>query len=201
MGCKVIIVCETSNAIHGGDVPVNDRPNLGEDQWAPFCAGIEALAAFSAAQGITLVYHHHMGTVIESEAEIDRLMAGTGPHTHLLLDTGHCTFAGGDPLALAERHMKRVRHIHAKNIRPEVMRAVRAERLSFLEGVRRGRLHRAGGPGGLCRFPAGPEGCGVPCLSRLAGDRGRAGSAEGRSGEVSDDGAGQSETFRGPGGG
>lgn len=149
LGCKVIIVCETSNAIHGGDVPVNDRPKLGEDQWAPFCAGIEALAAFSAAQGITLVYHHHMGTVIESEAEIDRLMAGTGPHTHLLLDTGHCTFAGGDPLALAERHMKRVRHIHAKNIRPEVMRAVRAERLSFLEGVRRG----------VFTVPGDPEGC------------------------------------------
>lgn len=150
MGSKVIIVCETSNAIHGADrVPVNDRPRLGEDQWPGFCAGIEALAAFSAAQGITLVYHHHMGTVIESEADIDRLMAGTGPHMHLLLDTGHCTFAGGDPRALAERHMSRVRHIHAKNIRPGVMAAVRAQGLSFLEGVRRG----------VFTVPGDPEGC------------------------------------------
>ena len=139
MGCKVIIVCETSNAIHGADhISVNDRPHLADSQWAGFGAGIEALAAFSAAQGITLVYHHHIGTIVETEAEIDRLMAATGPHTHLLLDTGHCYFAGGDPLALAKRHMGRVRHIHAKNVRPTVLRAVRDQGLSFLEGVRRG---------------------------------------------------------------
>ncbi|PTE23649.1 myo-inosose-2 dehydratase [Cereibacter changlensis JA139] len=139
MGCKVIIVCETSNAIHGADgTAVNDRPVLDEADWPGFCAGIEALAAFSAAQGITLVYHHHIGTIVETEAEIDRLMAGTGPHTHLLLDTGHCFFGGGNPEALAQRHMGRVRHIHAKNVRPAIMREVRDHGLSFLEGVRRG---------------------------------------------------------------
>lgn len=139
MGSSVIIVCETSNAIHGADdVAVNDRPRLAEADWDGFGAGIEALAAFAAAQGITLVYHHHMGTIIETEDEIDRLMAVTGPATHLLLDTGHCMFGGGDPLRLAQRHMGRVRHIHAKNVRPAVMRAVREQGLSFLEGVRRG---------------------------------------------------------------
>lgn len=150
MGCDVIIVCETSNAIHGADhVPVNDRPVLAEERWQAFGQGIEALAAYSAAQGIRLAYHHHMGTIVETEAEIDRLMAETGPHTHLLLDTGHCTFAGGDPLAIAQRHMGRVAHIHAKNIRPTVMRDVRENRLSFLEGVRRG----------VFTVPGDPEGC------------------------------------------
>ncbi len=139
MGCSVIIVCETSNAIHGADdTPVNNRPVLPDDQWASFGAGIEALAAFSAAQGITLVYHHHMGTIVESEAEIDRLMAVTGPQTHLLLDTGHCLFGGGDPARLAQNHMARVAHIHCKNVRPDIMAQVRGQNLSFLEGVRRG---------------------------------------------------------------
>jgi inosose dehydratase len=139
MGCKVVIVCETSNAIHGNDtMAVNDRPRLSEDEWQPFTQGIEALAAYTAAQGITMVYHHHMGTVIESEWEIDRLMAMTGPHLHLLLDTGHCYFGGGDPLRLAKRHMSRVAHIHAKNVRPDIMAQVRIQGLSFLEGVRRG---------------------------------------------------------------
>ncbi len=139
MGCKVIIVCETANAIHGADdLAVNDRPHLKDADWAAFGAGIEALAAFSAAQGITLAYHHHMGTIVEAEWEIDRLMAETGPHTHLLLDTGHCTFAGGDPVRLAKKHMGRVAHIHAKNIRPDILKQVREQRLSFLEGVRRG---------------------------------------------------------------
>ena len=153
MGCKVIIVCETSNAIHGDDaVPVNDRPHLKDADWMEFGAAIEALAAFSAAQGITLVYHHHMGTVVEAEWEIDRLMAETGPHTHLLLDTGHCTFGGGDPVRLAKRHMARVRHIHAKNIRPDMTRQVREQGLSFLEGVRRGVFTVPGDAEGVVDF-------------------------------------------------
>jgi inosose dehydratase len=139
MGSKVIIVCETSNAIHGNDsVAVNDRPRLKESEWKGFGAGIEALAQHAARRGITLVYHHHMGTIIEAEWEIDRLMAETGPATHLLLDSGHCYFGGGDPLRLAKRHMARVRHIHAKNVRPEILQEVREQGLSFLEGVRRG---------------------------------------------------------------
>lgn len=139
MGSKVIIVCETSNAIHGNDgMAVNDRPRMSDGQWKPFAAGIEALAAFAAAQGITLAYHHHMGSIIEAEWEIDRLMAETGPHTHLLLDTGHCYFGGGNPERLARRHMGRVAHIHAKNVRPDIMAQVREQGLSFLEGVRRG---------------------------------------------------------------
>jgi len=139
VGSDRIIVCETSNAIHGADdTPVNDRPLLPPDQWPAFGAGIEALAAFAAAQGVTLVYHHHMGTIVESPDEIDLLMAHTGPHTHLLLDTGHCLFGGGDPAAVMARHAGRVGHIHAKNVRPDVMAQVRAQNLSFLEGVRRG---------------------------------------------------------------
>jgi inosose dehydratase len=139
VGARIVIACETSNAVHGSDaVPVNDRPRLARDAWPAFGAALEELAAFAAGQGIAMVYHHHMGTVVESPEEIDLLMAHTGPHLHLLLDTGHCLFGGGDPAAVAARHMARVRHIHAKNVRPEVMAEVRNRRLSFLEGVRRG---------------------------------------------------------------
>ncbi len=153
MGSDRIIVCETSNAIHGNDgVAVNDRPRLTEGQWKAFGAGIEALAQHAAAQGITLVYHHHMGTVVEAEWEIDRLMAETGPATHLLLDTGHCWFGGGDPERLARKHMGRVRHIHAKNVRPDVLAQVREQGLSFLEGVRRGVFTVPGDAEGAVEF-------------------------------------------------
>jgi inosose dehydratase len=155
MGCKVIIVCETSNAIHGNDaVAVNDRPRLKESEWRGFGQGIEALAQHAAQQGITLVYHHHMGTIVEAEWEIDRLMAETGPATHLLLDTGHCYFGGGDPVRLAKRHMGRVRHIHAKNVRPAILREVREQGLSFLEGVRRGVFTVPGDAEGTVDFHA-----------------------------------------------
>lgn len=135
-GCKVCIVCETSNAIHGDAAkPVNDRPTLTPDEMAAFGAKLEAFAAYLAGQGVTLVYHHHMGTIVESPAEIDALMAATGPHTHLLFDAGHCAFGGGDPVAVLAKHAGRVRHFHAKNIRPAVTAKVRTEGWSFLQGV------------------------------------------------------------------
>lgn len=154
MGSRVIIVCETSNAIHGDDgKPVNDRPKLVESEWAAFGAGVEALAEYASAQGIALVYHHHMGTIVESEEEIDKLMANTGPHAKLLLDTGHCLFGGGNPERVAKNYMGRVGHIHAKNIRPVIAKQVRDEKLSFLEGVRRGVFTVPGDSEGGVNFP------------------------------------------------
>ncbi len=154
MGSKVIIVCETSNAIHGDDaVAVNDRPKLSDADWKTFGAGVEALSEYAAGQGITLVYHHHMGTIVESEEEIDRLMENTGPHAHLLLDTGHCLFGGGNPERVAKKYMHRVGHIHAKNVRPVVAKEVRDENLSFLEGVRRGVFTVPGDAEGGVDFP------------------------------------------------
>ena len=152
-GSDKIITCECSNTVHGNDaVPVNNRPVLTEAEWARFTAGIEELAKFAADQGITLVYHHHMGTIIESEAEIDRFMEMTGPYTKLLLDTGHCTFGGGNPESVARKHMARVGHIHCKNIRPEFMKDVRDNNLSFIEGVRRGTFTVPGDAEGCVDF-------------------------------------------------
>lgn len=153
MGSSVCIVCECSNAVHGdAAVAVNDRPRLAESEWQGFAAALEEVARHCAGQGVTLVYHHHMGTIIETEAEIDLLMAMTGPATRLLLDTGHAFFGGGDPAALAKRHMGRVAHLHAKNVRPDIMRQVREEGLSFLEGVRRGVFTVPGDPDGAVEF-------------------------------------------------
>ena len=136
--CKVCIVCETSNAIHGSDKPVNDRPTLTSDEMTAFGAKLEEFAQYLADQGVTLVYHHHMGTIVESPEEIDAFMAATGPATHLLFDAGHCAFGGGDPVAVLTKHVGRVRHFHAKNIRPAITEKVRAEGLSFLQGVVQG---------------------------------------------------------------
>ena len=153
VGSKVIITCETSNAIHGADdTPVNNKPVLSEEQWETFGKHVEELAQFAADQGIKLVYHHHMGTVVERPEEIDLFMRFTGPATHLLLDTGHCYFGGGNPEEVARKYMGRVGHIHAKNIRPDIMMQVRDDNLSFLEGVRRGVFTVPGDPDGIVAF-------------------------------------------------
>lgn len=156
MGCTVCIVCETSNAIHGNDDrPLVDGPEIvGEAAWARFGADVEAIAQYVADQGLALVYHHHMGTVVETPHEIDHFMAATGPATKLLLDTGHCFFGGGDPVELARKYMDRVGHIHAKNVRPDIAATVEADHLSFLEGVRRGVFTVPGDAEGAVDFPA-----------------------------------------------
>jgi myo-inosose-2 dehydratase len=136
MGCNVLVFAETSNAIHGDrQKALADRPILPAADWAQFGARMTEVGDRVLAEGVRLVYHHHMGTIVENEAEIDKLMASTGPSVHLLLDTGHATFGGADPAALARRHRARISHFHAKDIRPDVMATAKAQRLSFLDAV------------------------------------------------------------------
>ena len=137
-GCKVAIACETSNSVQGRPLPLSTRPVLDADAMRDFGARVEAVAAHCAARGIDLVYHHHMGTVVQSPEDIDAFMAATGPHVKLLFDAGHCWFGGGDPETVLGRHIGRVRHFHAKNVRPEIRARVEAENLSFIDGVRAG---------------------------------------------------------------
>ncbi|KIC08973.1 inosose dehydratase [Leisingera sp. ANG-M1] len=153
-GCKVCIVCETSNSVQGLDVPVNDAPVLSSDEMASFGDRVEELAQYCAGQGIALVYHHHMGTVVETPQEIDAFMAASGPATRLLFDAGHAYFGsnGSDPAAILRKYANRVSHFHAKNVRPQVMAEVRRSGLSFMDGVRAGVFTVPGDPEGGVDF-------------------------------------------------
>lgn len=136
MGCSVLIFAETSNAIHGDQSkPLSARPKLAPGDWAEFGKRVTQVADAVAAEGLTLVYHHHMGTVVESEADIDAFMAATGRSVGLLLDAGHATFAGADPVALAKRYRTRIHHVHCKDVRRAVMESVKARDTSFLDAV------------------------------------------------------------------
>ena len=85
---------------------------------------------------MTLTYHHHMGTGVQTAGEIDRLMDSTDPdRVFLLYDTGHLVFSGENPLAVLRKHRARVRHVHLKDVRPAVVDRVRREGLSFLKAV------------------------------------------------------------------
>jgi inosose dehydratase len=136
LGCTTMVFAEVSRAIHGERAtPLSRRPVLSDADWQLLAPRLAEMGRRLKARGLHLAYHHHMGTVIESEAELDRLMASTGPEVGLLLDTGHLTFAGGDPVAAARRHAARVVHVHCKDIRAEVMREAKARDLPFLEAV------------------------------------------------------------------
>ena len=136
MGCAVLIFAETTGSIAGARATkLSRRPRLEVGDWADFGAGLTALAKHVAQRGIALAYHHHMGTVVESAAEIDRLMDSTGEAVGLLLDTGHLAYAGADPLAVARRHLARINHVHCKDVRSAVLDRVRRDDSSFLDAV------------------------------------------------------------------
>ncbi|MFM8681914.1 MAG: myo-inosose-2 dehydratase, partial [Alphaproteobacteria bacterium] len=136
MGCGVMVFAETTGSVAGErGTPVRRRPVMEESQWPVFLARLDAVARHLAAQGVRMAFHHHMGTAIETAAEVDRMLAGTSEAVGLLLDTGHFTFAGDDPLEVLERHAARVNHVHCKDVRADVLARVRAADASFLDSV------------------------------------------------------------------
>jgi myo-inosose-2 dehydratase len=136
MGSTVLVFAETSNAIHGDlSQPLSRRPKMRTQDWAAWGARLTQVAERTLAEGVRLVYHHHMGTIVQSEDDIDAMMNATGEAAHLLLDTGHATWAGADPAALARRWRARISHVHAKDVRGAVMERAQREDWSFLKSV------------------------------------------------------------------
>lgn len=136
MGCDVMVHAEVTRSVHGErGTPLSRRPVLTDAERARLADRLAEMARRLRARGLRLAYHRHMGTVIETVAEIDRLTASTGPEVGLLLDTGHLTFAGGDPAAVARRHADRVVHVHCKDVRAPALDAARRRDASFLDAV------------------------------------------------------------------
>ncbi|MGL5370646.1 MAG: myo-inosose-2 dehydratase [Plesiomonas shigelloides] len=136
LGANVMVFCEVTDCIHGKQqVPVNQRPHFPAERWAEYGAKLTEFARYTQSQGVQIAYHHHMGTMIETEQDIDLLMQHTGEEVGLLLDTGHLTFAGFDPVAVAARWAKRINHVHCKDVRPAVLAEVKNKKMSFLNAV------------------------------------------------------------------
>lgn len=136
LGSTVMVFAETTDAVHGMmDRPVSSRPCMSETQWALFTGRLEEMADYLSGEGVEMAYHHHMGTVVETQEDIDRMMSATGPSVGLLLDTGHLTYAGGDPVKAIRDHGSRINHVHCKDIRPEILRASLDGNRSFMNSV------------------------------------------------------------------
>jgi inosose dehydratase len=134
MGCSVMVFAEVSGSIAGDrQTPLSSRPHCGD--WRAFGKALTALAEHLAGRGVAMAYHHHMGTVVETEDEIDRLIETTGDAVGLLLDTGHLAFGGTDPAVIAARYRDRINHVHCKDVRPDMLKQMRAADSSFLDAV------------------------------------------------------------------
>ena len=149
LGCKVMVYCEVTGCIHRDlAAPISHRPRMTDSQWSEFCSRLSQVADYCLEQGVQLAYHHHMGTVVETEADIDRMMNNTGHSLGLLLDTGHLTYADGNPAAVAKRHADRINHVHCKDIRLNTLADVKNRDTSFLDAVLNG-VFTVPGDGGV----------------------------------------------------
>ena len=134
MGAKIIGASEQSYSVQGQqETPVFGQKYVMDDkEWELLCSGLDRLGKIAKEEyGISLTFHHHMGTVVQNPDEVKRMMDNTNPeYVSLLFDTGHFAYCGADPLEMVKTY--------ADRIRPEVVQKVKDNGLSFLEGVRMG---------------------------------------------------------------
>lgn len=136
LGAPVLVYAETSGSVQSRiDAPISTRPRLDDGAFRDYGRKLTALAEWMADEGVPMTYHHHMGTVVETQREVDLLMANTGSAVGLLLDTGHLTYAGADVLETTRRHQRRINHVHCKDIRPDVLKRARQKDQSFLSAI------------------------------------------------------------------
>ena len=139
MDAPCIVYGETAGTIQGDrNAPLASKRVLDEAQIRAYGRKMTAFAEWCAEQGMPLSFHHHMGTVIETEAELDLLMAHSGEALPLLFDAGHMAFAGGDVLRVIDKHHARINHVHVKDVRRPVIDALDRTRDSFLDAVIKG---------------------------------------------------------------
>lgn len=137
LGAEVMVFAETTGEIiNQVGAPISRRPKLkSAAEWKRLGRRFTEVAEYMRANGVQMGVHHHMGTVIESQADVDRLLENSGEAVGLLLDTGHMTFAGGDPIAVARKYVDRIVHVHCKDIRRYALATCRKRDVSFSEAV------------------------------------------------------------------
>ncbi|MEG1255615.1 myo-inosose-2 dehydratase [Clostridium sp.] len=140
MGAKVIVVSEQGHSVQGQSVPVFDnKPYFTEEEWEKLARGLEELGRLASEKDMKIVYHHHMGTGVQTTSEVDKLMSMTDENlVYLLFDTGHFVFSGEDAEAILRKYINRIKHVHLKDIRKDILAEVKANNMSFLDGVRKG---------------------------------------------------------------
>jgi inosose dehydratase len=138
-GATVMVYGEVADAIQGQPQALRKRPRfLDEAEWLAYGEKLNAFGAHLLRHGVRLAYHHHMGAYVEAPEDVDKLMSVTGPDVGLLFDTGHMLFGGADVLAMLDKHIARVCHVHCKDVRPTVTRMARNGDWSFLQSVLNG---------------------------------------------------------------
>ena len=140
--CKspCMVFAEVTNSVQSDPkTPLSKKPKLSEEEWKLLISRINEISKMMIDENMPLAYHHHMGTVIETEAETRRLIESTNDSVKLLIDTGHMLFAGGNSIKITEDFIERIIHVHCKDIRKNILdKSLKNDstfRQAFLDGA------------------------------------------------------------------
>jgi inosose dehydratase len=127
-----VVVLAAATGVDGYD----SRPELDEYQWASLLGNLDRLSEIAAEAGLLAVLHPHVGTMVETSSDVDRVLAGSS--IQLCLDTGHLLIGGTDPLELAKAVPQRIAHTHLKDVDAALAAQVQSGELSYTEAVKAG---------------------------------------------------------------
>ncbi len=134
-----IVFAEVSDSIAGDPKrPLSTRPKMTSEEWNNYCKKISEIGKYLEDQGMPLAYHHHMGTVVETQQDTERLLENTSDQVKLILDTGHMLFAQGNFIEVANNFRERIIHVHCKDMRKNVLEKSLKEDLSFRQAFLEG---------------------------------------------------------------
>ena len=128
-----VLVLAAETGLDGYDAP---RPEMAEENWQTMATNLTRISDYASSKGITAVIHPHAGTMVETKADVDEVLARTS--MPFCLDTGHMWIGGTDPVAFAKDHGDRVGHVHFKDVRLDIAQRVRDGELSYYDAVTEG---------------------------------------------------------------
>ena len=139
LGASCLAYGETAGTIQNvRHAALDTKIKIHHEDFKEYGKKLTAFAEYCAEFNMPISFHHHMGTAIETEEELDNLMNNTGEAVQLLFDTGHMTFARGNSVNVIKKYAKRINHVHTKDIRSEVINSLDKSNESFLDAVLKG---------------------------------------------------------------
>ena len=134
-GAKFLVLIDATYSDERTGRPL--RPTRLDDAgWQQLIATTHRVADVAGGKfGLQVVFHPHAETHVEYEDQIERLIADTGAHVGVCLDTGHHAYRGGDPVRFMRQHHDRIPYLHIKSVDRDIQRKVEAERIPFSTAV------------------------------------------------------------------
>lgn len=114
----------------------NRRPELIQQQWDTLFVNCDRISEYANSVGITATIHPHVGTMIETKSDVDKLLNGST--IAFTLDTGHLFIGGTDPVQFTVDHTNRIKHVHLKDVNLAVANRVLSGELTYNQGVKKG---------------------------------------------------------------